>query len=118
MRKDRERLLDILEAIERMEKYASVDKPDFDSSELIQTWMVHNIQVIGEAASSISEEFRNEHAEVPWRSIAGMRNTIVHAYFRVDLDEVWSVVRNDLPTLKSWIQDAIQSTGDDFEPVD
>jgi len=103
MRSDRDRLLDILEAIERTERYADVDRTTFEADELIQTWMVHNIQIIGEAAAGISAEFRDKHPEIPWRSIASMRNVIVHAYFRVDLDEVWSVVKNDLPILRGSI---------------
>jgi uncharacterized protein with HEPN domain len=118
MRDDREKLFDILEALERIEKYAHVEKVEFERSELIQTYMVHNIQIIGEAASTISGDFKQRHPEVPWPSIAGMRNTIVHAYFQVDLDEVWNVVRDDLSKLKSWIQGAIGSFGDGAEPAD
>lgn len=95
--------MDILDAIERIERHADVSRERFDKDELIQTWMVHNIQIIGEAAAAISEEFRSLHPEVPWRSIASMRNAIVHAYFRVDQDEVWAVVQKDIPTLKSAI---------------
>ena len=100
MRSDRERLLDMLEAIEHIEKHSDADRSAFEADELIQTWMVHHIQIIGEAAAAISAEFRVLHPEIPWRSIASMRNAIVHAYFRVDLDEVWSVISNDLPALK------------------
>jgi uncharacterized protein with HEPN domain len=100
MRSDRERLLDILEAIDHIEKHADVDKSAFEVDELLQTWMVHHIQIIGEAAAAISSEFQAQHREVPWRSVASMRNAIVHEYFRVDLDEVWSVISNDLPALK------------------
>jgi len=117
MRDDNSRILDILEAIGRIERRAAVDRPAFDRDELIQTWMVHNLQIIGEAAAGISEQFRSRHPEVPWRSIAGMRNAIVHAYFRVDLDEVWNVIQNDLPHLKAWMDSAVTDSGD-AEPVD
>ena len=109
MRDDRARLEDILEAIERIEKYAGVEKAVFERDELIQTWMVHNMQVIGEAASQLSEEFRQRHPTVPWRAIASMRNAIVHAYFRVDLEEVWSAVKNDLPGLRGLIESVLES---------
>jgi uncharacterized protein with HEPN domain len=104
MRSDRDRLLDIVEAIERIHKHADVDKPTFEADELIQTWMVYNIQIIGEAAASVSPELRAKYPETPWRAIALMRNAIVHAYFRVDLDEVWNVIKNDIPSLESSIR--------------
>jgi len=104
VRDDRIRLLDILEAIERIERYSGVEKEVFERDELIQTWMVYSIQIIGEAVAQLSEEFRAGHPDVPWHAISSMRNAIVHAYFRVSLDEVWSVVQNDLPDLKARIQ--------------
>ena len=86
MRGDRDRLLDIFEAIKRIERYANVEKPVFESDELVQTWMIHNIQIIGEAAASVSPELQARHPEIPWRAISSMRNALVHAYFRVDID--------------------------------
>ncbi len=103
MRDDRARLLDILEAIEKIERYSGTDKHTYEHDELIQVWMVYNVQIIGEAVTQLSDEFRDEHPEIPWRAIAAMRHAIVHGYFRVDLDEVWNAVQNDLPTLKAAI---------------
>jgi len=57
MRGEKERLLDILEAIERIEKYAIEGKPAFEADELIQTWVVHHISIIGEACRSLSDDF-------------------------------------------------------------
>jgi uncharacterized protein with HEPN domain len=100
MRDDRERLLDIVEAIERIEKYAAEGKEAFEKDELIQNWVVHHLQVIGEAARSISTEYKDRHAEIPWNQITGMRHVLVHRYFEVDTNLVWSVVESDLPELK------------------
>jgi len=107
MRDDRARLLDIVEAIEKIERYSNIDRAVFDRDELIQTWMVYHIQVIGEAVTQLSEEIRAERPDIPWRAIAAMRHALVHAYFRVDLDEVWSVVKNDLPGLKARLQELV-----------
>ena len=85
MRDDRARLLDIVEAIEKIERYSSVDKDRFARDELIQTWIVYHLQVIGEAANQISDEFSSRHPGIPWRAMAAMRHALVHAYFRVDL---------------------------------
>lgn len=92
MRNERERLLDILEAIERIEKYAEEGKDAFEADELIQTWIVHHITSIGEACRGLSNEFQANHANVPWADIIGMRNILVHHYFGIDTDAVWSVV--------------------------
>ena len=100
MRSERERLLDILEAIERIEKYAEEGKDAFEEDELIQTWIVHHITIIGEACRALPEDFQARHANVPWADIVAMRNILVHHYFGIDKDAVWSVVERDLPELK------------------
>ncbi len=100
MRDDRERLLDIQEAIERIEKYAAQGRENFESDELVQTWILHHLQILCEAARAISAEFKQQHPEVAWPQIAGMRNILVHQYFGIDLDIVWAVVERELPVLK------------------
>ncbi len=109
MRSDRERLLDILEAIERIEKYAEEGKGAFEMDELIQTWVVHHIAIIGEACRSLPADFQAHYANVPWADIIGMRNILVHHYFGIDTDAVWSVVEHDIPELKLNIQTILKS---------
>jgi len=104
MRSDRERLSDVLEAIERVARYAARGRAAFEQDELIQTWIIHHLQVIGEACRSVSEEMKEEHPEVPWNKIMGMRNILVHHYFGLDVDAVWVVVERDLPDLKRRIE--------------
>ncbi len=104
MRDDRERLLDIQEAIENIKKYASRGKDAFRNEELVQTWILHNLLTLGEAAARISGEFQGLHPEIPWFKIIGTRNILVHDYFRIDLEAVWSVVENDLPILEEQIR--------------
>lgn len=71
MRDERERLLDILEAIERIEKYTEEGKERFESDELIQTWVVHHITIIGEACRALSNTFKAQYASVPGRILLG-----------------------------------------------
>lgn len=104
MRDDRERLLDILEAITRIDKYAAQGRAAFDREELLQVWIVHYLQIIGEAARSLSRELKAKRPEIPWAQIVAMRNILVHNYFAADLEEVWSAVERDLPDLKTKIQ--------------
>lgn len=109
MRNYNERLLDILEAIENIEKYTLRGHEAFEHDELIQTWIVHHLQIIGEAASALPDSFREKYPEVPWSKIIGMRNILVHNYFGIDVDVVWAVVVDDIPDLKQKIENAIKN---------
>jgi len=103
VRDDRERLLDVIEAIEQIEKYASRGRDAFDADELIRTWIVHHIQIIGEACRGLSDEFRQQNPDIPFAEIVGMRHILVHQYFGIDRDAVWAVVESDLAELKAQI---------------
>lgn len=103
MRNDRERLADILEAIERIERYAKRGRDVFGQDELVQTWVVHHLQIIGEAARGLSDVLKKAHPQVAWPQIIGMRNVLVHAYFGIDADEVWSAVERNVPDLRQKI---------------
>lgn len=100
MRDDRELLRDVLEAIERIEKHTGRGRQAFESDDLIQTYAVHHILILGEACRSVSAELKQSHPEVPWKKIVGMRHILVHHYFEIDTDVVWSVIEKELPTLK------------------
>ena len=99
MRGDRERLLDVKESIERIERYASRGRTEFEANELVQVWVVRHLEIIGEAVRGLTPEFRRRHPEVPWRQIAALRNVLAHEYFDIDLQEVWAVVDGELPAL-------------------
>ncbi|HTC21853.1 MAG TPA: HepT-like ribonuclease domain-containing protein [bacterium] len=100
-----ERIQDMLEAVQRIEKYASQGRRAFDSDELIQVYILHYLQILGEAAYKVPADFRKKYPEVPWNMIQGTRHILVHDYFQVDLEVVWRVVEKDLPDLKRKLQD-------------
>ena len=81
----------------------------FDRDELVQTWVLHHLQIIGEAVRGLSDEIRSAHPDIPWAQIAAMRNILVHDYFGIDLEEVWAAVVRDLPQLKAKIAAALIS---------
>lgn len=108
MRSIQERLHDILEAISQIEKYAVQGKSAFETNELIQVWIVYHLQIIGEAVRAIPDHLRNQAPHIPWRRIAGMRNIIVHTYFRIDPEVVWTVVEKHLPVLKVVIESFLE----------
>jgi uncharacterized protein with HEPN domain len=120
LRSDEERLRDISEAIERIERYTKAGRSTFDRDELIQSWVVHHLQIIGEAARRLSQDWKASHPEVPWHAIVGMRHILVHSYFEIDLDAVWSTVENNLLQLKTVVSDALDgsaaATTDDRDP--
>jgi uncharacterized protein with HEPN domain len=103
MRDVRARLADIIEAIEQIESQASKGKSAFLADSLIQVWMVHHLMIIGEAVRAIDPAFKQKHPGVPWRQIAGMRNVLVHDYFRVNQTLVWETIEKDIPALKTEI---------------
>jgi uncharacterized protein with HEPN domain len=108
MRDDRERLLDIKEAIENIQKYAVRGRIPFENDELIQTWILHHIQVLGEAAARISNKLQECYPDIPWFRIIGMRNILVHDYFHIDIEAVWSAVENDLPALYAQVKHVLE----------
>ena len=103
MRDIEERFLDMLEAIQRIGKYAARGRQAFVSDELIQTYIVHNLQILGEAAAKVSTAHQAEYPDLPWPKMIGMRNVLVHNYFNIDLDIVWQVVESELPALQEKI---------------
>ncbi len=72
MRKDLERLNDILEAIEAIKKYTSTGRDLFDKDELVRTWCLHHVEIIGEAVSRLSEDIKRKYPVAPWRNITAM----------------------------------------------
>lgn len=114
MRDVSERLHDIHEAITRIMKYTNQGRQIFDQDELVQTWVIHHLEIFGEAARAIPQDFKNNHPQIPWGQISGMRNILIHIYFGIDRDIVWQVVEHDLPILKTSV-DAILNTGEPTE---
>lgn len=111
MSDDSERLLDIYEAIERIERHVADNGLAFETDELVQTWVVHNLQIIGEAVRAISPELKSQHDNIPWPSIIGMRNILVHGYFQIDIELVRKVFTRDLPLLKLQILSILSDLG-------
>lgn len=108
MRDHRERLRDILESIEHIERYSSKGRAACEADELIQSWFVRHLQIIGEAARTIPDTVRAQAPEIPWSDIVGMRHVLVHDYFGIDREAVWSVVDQQLPALKQEIRKLLE----------
>jgi uncharacterized protein with HEPN domain len=74
-------------------------RADLDRDRLLNLALVRLVEVIGEAASRLPEEFRSRHPQVPWRQTVGMRNRLIHGYDTVNFDILWSIIQEDLPPL-------------------
>lgn len=96
---------DILDSIGRIESYtAGVGKESFLENFMMQDALMRQIEIIGEASNSISNDFREKHATLPWSQMRAIRNKIVHDYRGINLHVIWETVQNDLPALKKQIQ--------------
>ena len=98
-------ICDILENIELIENtMKDVSKEEFELDKDKIDAIVRRIEIIGEAAKNIPSFFRVKYQEVPWKDIAGMRDVIIHSYFRVDLNAVWKTIKEDLPVLRKQME--------------
>ena len=99
--KNAQRLSHIINAIDRVERSLSgISRDDFYANEDKQGNVVRCIEIIGEAANHISDEIQTANPDIPWPSIIGMRNNLIHGYNEVDYSFVWITAKHDLPQLK------------------
>ena len=97
---DLPRLRHILDAAEEAVSFsARRSRQDLEGDRQLALSLVQLLQIIGEAARAISNEFRTAHPEIPWKKMAGMRDFLIHRYFDVNLTTVWETVGQDLPPL-------------------
>ncbi len=96
---------DIRDSIEAIKRYtAGLTKEDFFSSTEKQDAVYRRLEVIGEAANRLPDEFRNQYPLIPWNKIVGMRNVLIHEYDSIDLDRVWGTIQKDITKLEGYIK--------------
>lgn len=97
-------LSDILENIMDIEEFSKdLTREQLNTNRLKQKAIIKSLEIIGEAVKNVSEEIKKDYPEVVWKEIAGTRDRITHAYFDVDLNIVWDIIKKDLPDLKEKI---------------
>jgi len=98
-------LLDMLLATRKVLEFTyDITWDQFRVDDLVQNAVMRQIQIIGEAARKVSIEYQQYHPEIPWQKIIGMRNKLVHEYFRIIPERVWDVVQKDIPELKRLVE--------------
>ena len=101
----------MIEAIDRILRYTdSKSYEDLVNDDMMYYAVVKNIEIIGEAANMLTNDFQDIHPETPWKKVKGMRNYIVHEYFQIDDVVVWDVVTNNLKPLRDQLEDYLENT--------
>ena len=94
-------LNDILQSIDRIMEYTSgMSLEDFSKDQKSIDAVARNLEIMGEAANRLPDEFKEIHSEIEWFKIIGLRHRIVHEYFGVDLEIIWRILQKDLPELR------------------
>lgn len=110
MKDDRSYLLHIADAIKQIRSYTSGGHAAFLKDRLTQDAVLRNLSIVGEAAKKLSKGTREKAPGIPWKSISGMRDKMVHDYFGVDLEIVWSTVEVELPKLKAAVDSLLKGS--------
>lgn len=97
-------LQDILGAIERIDEYAAKGEHEFFHNGLLQDGIIRQLSIIGEASAKLPTAVRATEPHIPWKTIIGMRNILVHDYSDTDLPTIWDTVQTNLPVLRTAVQ--------------
>ncbi len=96
---------DILSCIDHIQLYAgNLTYTEFSTNFMVAEACLYNIQVIGEAVSKIPDDIKETEKQIPWQLIKGMRNRLIHEYFGTDLQVVWNVIKNELPSFRNELE--------------
>ncbi len=99
----------ILESIDWIEKETrNLSKDKFIRHVPTQDIVIRRLEIIGEAVKNLPGDFKQHYPDIPWQKIAGLRDKLIHGYFGIDLELVWSIVQNDIPSLKEQIKRILQ----------
>ena len=101
-------LKDILESIEKIEKFIKgFEFDDFSKDDKTIYAVIRALEIIGEATKNLPDSLKEEHPEVPWRKMTGTRDKVIHGYFGVDLEVIWRTITRNIPILKPLIKDIL-----------
>jgi len=109
MKKDKPYLQHIYDAICDIEKFVeNITMESFFENKEKQYAVTRAIEIIGEATKNLSSELKARHSKIPWKTIAGIRDILIHKYFGIKLERIWEVTQKDIPELKNQIAEVLR----------
>lgn len=111
-RDDRRRLQHMLDhAVEVVDMARGRSRSDLDADRQLNLSLVRLLEIVGEATSRVSKEFREHHRRIPWQDIIALRNRLIHGYDSVDFNILWDIVQHDVPLLISQLEQILREPG-------
>ena len=111
-REDWVRLRHMLDAVRQaLEFVTGRDRGDLDSDPMLLLALTRAVEIVGEAANHVSEEGRRKYPALPWAEMVGIRNNVIHEYFRVNSDVLWATVADDFPKLRTELEAILTAEG-------
>jgi len=102
---------EMLEAVKKIERYTqNLTRESFKKNELVIDAVLRNLEIMGEAAKNVPVEVREQHPEIPWKRIIGLRNIVIHRYFGIDINIIWEIVTRNLPQTKPALVRLLENT--------
>lgn len=102
------RIRHMLDAVRKAVEFTrNCERIDLDKDEKLALSIVRLLEILGEAAKNVSDQYRDKHPKIPWRQIAGTRDRLIHGYFDVDLNIVWKIISVDIPPLVAQLEKAL-----------
>lgn len=109
-RNDIDLIQDIAESVARISLYTlNMEYEEFRKDKKTQDAVIRNIEIMGEATKKLSEDMRKDNPNIPWKNIAGTRDKLIHSYFGVNIDIIWSIVQIEIPSLLPKIERIYQN---------
>ncbi len=105
-------LTDMLESIEKVQRYTSgLSFDEFEANDMALDAVVRNLEIVGEAARQIPASVRERYNQIEWSRVVGFRNIVIHAYFAVDVEIVWTIATQRLPALEAVLREMLRDPG-------
>ncbi len=111
MKDDRLYLIHIAECLSRVQQYTATGKQVFLKETLVQDAVIRNLQILSESTQRLSSELKTKYGDVDWRGMAAFRNLLVHNYFGINLERVWQIIEQGVPTLQLKINAILAELG-------
>jgi len=109
MKEDKIYLQHVLDSIKNIENFIEdIEEKKFIKNILVQSAVIRQLEIIGEAVKKLSTDLKIRYKNIPWKDIAGLRNKLIHDYFGVDINLVWTICIKDIPELKRWVSKIVK----------